>query len=268
MAAWEFQLTRNRDRQTLHDALAWVSSINSRAQQSHLRASLERGTGGWFLNSPQFETWLKNPRQVLLCPGIPGAGKTMIVATVVDYLQASVCSSEGTAGLVYIYCDYKSDRSRTLEELLGEMIKQLVEHDEKLAVPLLDMYDRHFERQTFPTADEICEALESIISRRSAAYLIIDAIDEVSQERGKRQRLAEVIAKLQTKLESIRLMVTFRPLPDMAEVFKDSTTLEIKAVAEDIGRYVSSQFEYFKVSLDDGSRQEVRDCILETSNGL
>jgi hypothetical protein len=41
------------------------------------------------LKPPQFIEWLEGKKKTLFCPGIPGAGKTMIASIVVDHLRTS-----------------------------------------------------------------------------------------------------------------------------------------------------------------------------------
>jgi hypothetical protein len=50
--------------------------------------------------------WLSEPHATLFCPGIPGAGKTMVAAIAIDYLLKPVQSS--SHGVAYVYCNYKA----------------------------------------------------------------------------------------------------------------------------------------------------------------
>jgi hypothetical protein len=43
----------------------------------------------WLLDSDEFQTCLDTDKQTLFCPGIPGAGKTILSSIVVDYLMLS-----------------------------------------------------------------------------------------------------------------------------------------------------------------------------------
>lgn len=148
----KFLSERNIDAYRIKQALRWISTINSQAQQSHLRSLKAKGTGQWFLDAPEFKQWVKKPGQPLFCPGIPGAGKTMMVSGVVDHLETLVSASETDFNLAYIYCDYKTGNLRSNAEILGEMVRQLVQRNDQLAGPLLLLYDDHMERKTYPKA--------------------------------------------------------------------------------------------------------------------
>ena len=94
----------------------WLSSTDFPAQQSDFISGRQEGTGQWFLRSPKFTNWLQEPKQDLFCPGIPGAGKTMIAAIVVDHLWKDF---EGkNVGIAYIYCNYKRQETQTTIDLL------------------------------------------------------------------------------------------------------------------------------------------------------
>ncbi len=44
------------------------------------------GTGQWFLASPEYQAWRDGDKQVLFCPGIPGVGKIIITAIIINNL--------------------------------------------------------------------------------------------------------------------------------------------------------------------------------------
>jgi Cdc6-like AAA superfamily ATPase len=62
----------------------------SNALQHHydLRTDRLTGTGRWFSESTKFQAWLHGDEsKTLICPGIPGSGKTLLATRVVDMLQ-------------------------------------------------------------------------------------------------------------------------------------------------------------------------------------
>src|SRR5579871_1078626 len=66
--------------------LNWLTPIEYGSQQSDYIGRRQHGTGQWLLNSKQFQTWLDTSKQILFCPGIPGAGKTILTSVVIDNL--------------------------------------------------------------------------------------------------------------------------------------------------------------------------------------
>jgi hypothetical protein len=69
--------------------LDWLSPIDYMELQSDTFHKRQKGTGEWFLKSAPFIEWLEGKNKTLFCPGIPGAGKTMVASIVVNHLKTS-----------------------------------------------------------------------------------------------------------------------------------------------------------------------------------
>ena len=67
--------------------LNWLTRMDYTAQQNDFVRRCQEGTGQWLLNSAQFKSWLNHTRQTLFCPGIPGAGKTILTSIAVEELS-------------------------------------------------------------------------------------------------------------------------------------------------------------------------------------
>jgi hypothetical protein len=77
-----YKLNNNKDLKILD----WLTRIDYGPQQTDYIRRRQPGTGQWLLDSPKFQTWLNTENQTLFCPGIPGAGKTILTSVIVDYL--------------------------------------------------------------------------------------------------------------------------------------------------------------------------------------
>ena len=78
---------QTRERQLEHDALLdWLTPLDYTAQQHDFVNRRQAGTGQWLLDSAEFQAWLEADHQTLFCPGIPGAGKTILTSIVVEEL--------------------------------------------------------------------------------------------------------------------------------------------------------------------------------------
>src|ERR1700686_5109446 len=75
------------DRNEYLNILNWLTKIDYGPQQSDFLGRREAGTGQWLLDSGKFQAWVENKKQTLFCPGIPGAGKTILTSIVVDQLM-------------------------------------------------------------------------------------------------------------------------------------------------------------------------------------
>ena len=78
---WEAQKLRQH-----HAIMEWLSPSDFPAQQYDIICRRQEGTGEWFLETPEFTRWLEGSDKTLFCPGIPGAGKTMMAAITIGSL--------------------------------------------------------------------------------------------------------------------------------------------------------------------------------------
>jgi Cdc6-like AAA superfamily ATPase len=216
----------------------WLSSADFARQQTDFIGRRQEETGLWFLNSHEFTEWVHGPSQTLFCPGIPGAGKTMMAAIAVDHLQKAIQTP--AVGVAYLYCNYKRQAEQTISGLLTAMLKQLVQDQPSFSKPLQSMYDLHETKKTRPSFREISAALQSVLAKYSRVYVVIDALDECSDQDGTRSQLLDFCRSLQGQMD-LRLMATSRHIPDIVDKFRNIPQLEVRASDTDVKRYVIGQ---------------------------
>jgi hypothetical protein len=137
--------------------MTWLSPTDFLALQHDIITRRQEGTGQWFLDSPEFKKWLQGSDRTLFCPGIPGAGKTMMAAIAIDYL----CRTTGRddIGVAYLFCNYKAQADQSASSLLAALLKQLVQSRLDIAALVAYMYDHHLKRRSKPSLDDIFAAL-------------------------------------------------------------------------------------------------------------
>ena len=237
------------------------------AQQSDFIARKKDSTGQWFLDAPEFGQWLDNPKESLFCPGIPGAGKTMIAAIAIDHLLNAKFAD--TVGVAYVYCNYKAQAEQDTVNLLAAILKQLVQVQPSFTKPVKLLYDHHASRRTKPSLEEIFKALESVLAKYSSVYIIVDALDECRDNDGTRHKLLEKLRGLQRKAD-LRLMVTSRYIPDIMDEFSEALTLEVRASDEDVKHFVAGQIYRLPncVRRDNALKVTVQDKIAKAADGM
>jgi hypothetical protein len=217
--------------------MQWLSQTDFPAQQHDIISRRQEGTGQWLLDSPEFKGWVQAVYQTLFCPGIPGAGKTMIAAIAIDYLGRTV---QADVGLAYLFCNYKSQVNQSVYGLLSALLKQLVQSRGDIAAPITSLYDHHLKRNSRPLLDEIFAALHTVCSKYAGVYIVVDALDECTDQDGIRSRLVEKLRDLQAKT-NVRLLFTSRFIPEITEKFRSDPILEVRASEEDVKRFVAGQ---------------------------
>lgn len=135
-----------------------LTPANFSAIQSDVISNRQEGTGQWLLDSTEYKTWRDAARPTLFCPGIPGAGKTMMSSIVINELQKDL-GNDNQVGLAYLFCDFKRQSEQTPTDLFAGLLKQLVENQPVLPGVLETLYEYHSRRKTRPTFHELSHIL-------------------------------------------------------------------------------------------------------------
>jgi NACHT domain len=247
--------------------LEWLSTTDFPTQQVDFISRREPGTGQWFLDSPKFNAWLKEPKSTLFCPGLPGAGKTMIAAATIDHLYREVHSN--AVGVAFLYFNYKTGADQTATSLLSALLKQLVQNRPDVFEPVSVLYRKHRDGRANASLDEISSTLQGVLSKFLSVLVVIDALDECSNRDGTRTQILSSLRILQAKAD-LRLLCTSRFIPEVVEHFSLSPSVEVRASPTDVKKYVASQvFRLPKcVQRDAGLQQLVEDTIIDAVDGM
>lgn len=236
--------------------LDWLTPRDYGYQQNKYIKTRQKGTGQWLLDSSKFMTWVETGKQILFCPGMPGAGKTILTAVVVDNL-ASQFAHDPSVGIAYIYFNFWQQGDHEEEDLFASLLKQLAQGLPSLPASVKDLYDHHKGKGTRPSSDKISKVLRSVIRvSYSRVFIIIDALDECQASDNCRTRFIEALFEFQKCGASI--FATSRSIPEVTDKFDTSTWLEIRASNDDIGRYVDAQ-------ISQGDSATLRDMQAEAS---
>jgi hypothetical protein len=229
------KLVRYQDDQQRRDIINWLTPIDYSSQQLDFIDRRQEGTGQWLLDSDKFQEWLDKSRQTLFCPGIPGAGKTMIAAIVVDHLCTKF-QNDASVGVAYLYCNFRSQDKQKPTDLLASLLRQLVQEQPSVPESVQRLYDCH-KNKPEPPPDDILKELHAVASHYSKVFIIIDALDECRVSDGGRKRFLSEIFNLQAKTGA-SLFATSRFIPEIMKEFEGSVSLEIRASNEDVQRYL------------------------------
>ncbi|RYP77300.1 hypothetical protein DL769_003449 [Monosporascus sp. CRB-8-3] len=243
----------------------WISPTDYPAQQSDIINRRQEGTCQWFLDAPEFAGWLSGSKQRLFCPGIPGAGKTMVAAIAIDHLLKTVQNS--SIGVAYVYCNYKAQEEQGTTSLLAAILKQLVQARPSIVEPVERLHKQHAGRGTMPSLDEVFSALRDVLAHYPTVYIVTDALDECRD--GTRRQFLAKLRELQA-VRDLRLMATSRFIPEIIDEFGEALSLEVQASKEDVKRFVAGQtYRLPKCIQRDLALQDmVQDKIVEVAGGM
>ncbi|KAH6675779.1 ankyrin repeat-containing domain protein [Halenospora varia] len=191
---------------------AWLSPLEFQVRQQQIfeEFAFHHQAGQWFLERDEIKYWKEDVVKVLRCYGEPGAGKTVLSSIVVEHL---VQESPETPVLC-IYLEKIETMSHTRKNLLGSLLKQLVQFKESGVSPAIrDTYEKARRMGTSPSEPEMTLLLKSEIESYQRVYIVVDGLDETSPD--SQDFIERRLRKLSLKRLSILTMS--RPVDETAE---------------------------------------------------
>jgi hypothetical protein len=247
--------------------LDWITPINYASQQNDFISRRQAGTGQWLIDSTEFQEWVNTKQRTLWCPGIPGAGKTIITAIVIEYLCGRF-KNDPSVAISYIYFNFRRHDEQKAEDLLANLLKQLARGQSSLPDSVKSLYDSHKNMQSRPSFDEISRTLRSVATMFSKVFIIIDAIDECRVDNGCRTRFLTEIFSVQAEC-GINIFATSRfNIPEVMTHFSNGPSIEIRAHDEDVERYLDVHISQSGSVLLKGNRDEIRRRIIAAVDGM
>jgi Cdc6-like AAA superfamily ATPase len=256
------------DREEYREIVDWLTPVDFRLQQTDSLRRRQRGTGEWLLKSREFQDFVTEKNQTLFCPGIPGAGKTIITAAVVDHLQSKFQKDAGVA-ILFVYCSFRRQHEQSCEQLFASLLKQLLQGRSTVPHNVAGLYKRHKENQTRPSLDEILEALPSVMILHSRIFIVVDALDELQASDGRGQKFVSELFKIQNEI-GVNIFATSRFIPEIAKDFENKARLEIRASEDDVQMYLDHNISLLPsfVGKREDLQQLVKTAIVKAVDGM
>jgi Cdc6-like AAA superfamily ATPase len=203
-----------------------------------------------------------------------GAGKTKLVAHVVDSLQ----NRPADEALAYFYCNRNEEARRKPSNILKSFVKQLsiLHHDKgRLHGSLVEKYQEKY-RSGFASAHLSDEEAKDLLSRMAQSYqrtiLVVDALDEC--EETSRLKLITIFNQLIEEVSQIKILISSRRDVDIKRKLETKTNLEIDATKneEDIKKFVLARLDEDAadraIPFSDSLRGEIVDTLFKKSLGM
>lgn len=247
--------------------MEWLSSTDYPAQQHSIMSQKQGGTAQWFVDSPAFKRWRSGAEKTLFCPGMPGAGKTMMAAVAIDFLSKSLLAD--SVGLAYLFCSYDARADQTATSLLTALLKQLVQRRPEIADPVKQVYEDYLDKSSKPSLAEIVKLTRFICERYRTVFIVVDALDECTEKNCVRVSLVDALRDLQTSFD-VRLLFTSRFIPEIEKQFESDLHLEIRASEGDVRRFVAAQMPNMPACIrnNEDLKLEVQERIVQAVGGM
>ncbi|KAL2813093.1 purine and uridine phosphorylase [Aspergillus granulosus] len=255
------------ERKEDYDILNWITAIDYGPQQSDYFRRRQDGTGQWLISSAEFQQWLRAPQKTLFCPGIPGAGKTILTSIVINHITKHTFE-ENNIGVAYLYCNFQRKDDQRIEDLLSSLLKQLAERQTSLPGEVKELYNQHKHERTRPAFEDIASTLHEVIVKYSRVFIVIDALDECQTSEGCRTKLLSEIFKLQIKC-GINIFATSRINAEIEKLFCDALSLEIRAKESDVELYLDKRMQLQQLdTLDNDLKAEIKRRVVDATAGM
>lgn len=264
---------RNAKYEKRNRILASLPAIDYISKQSKLANSKHSGTCEWLRGTPELESWYaQSSSNCICCYGIPGSGKSVLAASIRDFLEDS--ASTGNKNLVcYYYCDYSDKPSLSMTHVIGSLIKQILEHLD------LDQFGEDFkcpyrdDRDT-PTHDEGSRYLQGLLDNFERTYFILDGIDELDAT-NQTHLLALIDLLMNRTRQMVKVFVTSRTEEfRVKESLKQypSVHLSSKHVDDDIAMFIKDEIRQISaphpLTFDSELKDEVVQKLVKGAKGM
>lgn len=228
------------DDQNIAKVNQWLSPVDVDLNHTAAMKLRHSGTGRWFLQSSDFSDWLDSDNAFLWIHAIPGAGKTVLMSSAIEYLKENVQSTD--VGLAYFYCDYKELQKQEPSKILCTLLCQLGKRNKTIFQRLqLFFKDRYKENPSFsPGFDELRGNFSGFLEGScSQVLLVVDALDECSQ----RDCIARALKTINESCPMVKILVSSRQEQEIADLYEDLPNMKITQdnMAPDIESFVKAE---------------------------
>ncbi|KAL8868725.1 MAG: hypothetical protein Q9174_004797 [Haloplaca sp. 1 TL-2023] len=271
------QLTKAHEAKESAKILQWISPLDFRAMQSETLRRRHANTSDWILSDPTFACWVFDDFDTLRCEGGPGTGKTIIAAVVINHLECTTNLDLKTKtgypsdlNVSYLYCTYRDRATQTAENLLGSLLRHVIEQHPQFMHILRNFHESYRVSHENPTAADLVNLLGIVFASFRRNFVIVDAIDECAED-----VKDTVISSLVTTKRTcnLQIMITSRPNTIIHDSLGSTYWLQIRARDEDIKKYltdrVHSEGSHFRVMKDKpGKVEDSINTIVNRSEGM
>ncbi|KAH6692883.1 ankyrin repeat-containing domain protein [Leptodontidium sp. MPI-SDFR-AT-0119] len=165
------------------DVERWLSPLEFQSRQQAILRNVSSfqgsSVGRWFLECDEFKYWKEGRIKVLKGLGEPGAGKTVLSSVVINELMRNSPETP----VLCVFLEKAETLRQTLQAIQGSLLKQLIQFKESgLSPAIRKAFDKAARTNTAPDDNQTRALLKAEIELYSRVYVIVDALDEASDE--------------------------------------------------------------------------------------
>lgn len=231
-----------------------------------------RGTNEWIHSDPKFRTWMSSTASACLpCYGIPGSGKSVLAASIIDDVGALL---DAQSIMCYYHCDFAE-----LDSLDPHYIVSCLNKQALVKLPL-EQFDENFsclfgEGVPIPTLADSREFFVEDLGNFKTVFIVIDGIDELDRD-GQHTIVDLITDLLRPSTYLVKIFVTSRPEEFFVKISLRSHThidLSVTRIDEDIDVFIRDMIDtrvakQNPLLLNEVLRSEVVNALLQGAQGM
>ncbi|KAH7120752.1 putative ankyrin repeat protein, partial [Dendryphion nanum] len=254
--------------ETIMDIRAWLQPTDYLSESGEYRkhlASHSPGTGLWITVNEKYQEWISGEEYGLLwLKGIPGSGKSVLAAHLIDQLSRSNSGSP----ILYFFFRQIIDANHKPDALLRDWLSQILEYSPPLQKHLKEYLKEHRKIESISPQDLWKDLRLAISGFSNTVFCVADALDEMDV--GNEFFLECLKTFSQWKPGKVKVLITSRPVPRIEDPLRLAKVLDIRLkdsiVDVDIRNYV--QHILLDSSISDNDKLSIQEAIPGRANGL
>ncbi|KAK6544064.1 hypothetical protein TWF694_000776 [Orbilia ellipsospora] len=188
-------------------------------------------TGQWIFNTPEYESWLQLPKSSgLWYHAIPGFGKSVLTAGVIDNLMELSRTASTKHYISYFFCTYTSPTSLQARTILASLLRQLAYYSHIWPQDLSDSFESYFEDKE--NASRVVPSniqallIKLIKANKARNFIIIDGLDECNdKDRGLVVRtLKQIFSSIP---DDLKILISSRASQDIGRALNEFKQLDL-----------------------------------------
>ncbi|KAL7942611.1 putative ankyrin repeat protein [Trichoderma barbatum] len=223
------------------------------------------GTGHWLTSSDQYQEWQKSDEHGLLwIKGIPGSGKSVMAAKLIDEIAKS---NPGTP-VLYFFFRQIIDANHEPRALLRDWMDQILSYSPPLQKQLKAYVNAHRSLESISVETMWNSLRLAFASLPGKVFCVADALDEI--DRGHEEFLRTLGGLGQWRPKTVKVLITSRPVASVEVPLRKTPCLNLRLqealVDIDISTYV--HYALSRSSIPESDWKVIASAVPGRANGL
>ncbi|GIJ89554.1 DNA-directed RNA polymerase II subunit RPB1 [Aspergillus pseudoviridinutans] len=224
----------------------------------------------WIFQNHKTRSWIRtgSEESVVWLTGKPGAGKSVLSATIVYFLKL-----EDRSKVLYYFCGYQSFQNQTKAHPLRSLLAQFVRCNPECASYI---YHEYLQKGHGPSIAQLRRLLQFTLTTISSVRIIIDGVDELP-DREQEQILSNILplATSRNPAAVCKILISSRDTVLIAARMSKRSTVNLSrerpAIDAAIESFISHELTFLRKSLedmdiDDDTMKDIKNELIEKAD--